>query len=345
MNLKVLILTVFLFLNPVTALESSQSNIPLQYYIYSVDDLKTIEYNSNFTASFYLMNDIEITDEIWKPIGFPSRPFSGTFYGNNHTITFTKNTQLMPPVGYENGGCGLFGNIYSGRIYDLNIVLKGNLSSKADNAGSLAGVVNGNYSSSDSQSAFINCHVEGANYSVKGVNNVGGMIGYMVNGSIDNCSSDCSVLSEDKNAGGLIGSVFNGAVVNSSASGAVHSGGNAGGLIGTFRFGNISDSAASGSVTSTDSSGGFIGYISDKTVILNSTADGNVKPPGEFGNFIGRWKENCKPEVINCTYQGKEADLEPVPKTNLSKIHLAIAGVLVFAVIVAAVIYFRKENK
>ncbi len=347
MNLKILILTVFLFLNPVTALESSQSAVPLEYYIYSIDDLKTIESNSNFTASFYLMNDIEITDEIWKPIGTSERPFQGTFYGNNHTITFTKKTELLQPVGKENEGCGLFGNVYAGRIYDLNLVLQGNLSSNANNTGALIGVMNGNYSSvNHTASAVVNCTVSATDYSVSGMNNVGGMVGYLINGSINNSSSDCSVTTEGNNAGGLAGFVSNGAFIYSSAAGFINAGGkNAGGIIGSVRLGNVSESSATGSVTSNESAGGFVGYISDETVIVNCTANGSVKPAGDFGNFIGSWNEEYKPEVINCFYQEKEVDLEPAPVTKDSNIYLMVAAIAVlFIFVVGAIFYLKKSN-
>ncbi|MDR2944255.1 MAG: hypothetical protein LBU81_04135 [Methanosarcinales archaeon] len=347
MNLKVLFIAVFFLLNNAAASEdfvsSSLSLAVPEYYIRSADDLKSIEYQSNVSSYFHLMNDIDITDEIWNPIGSANRPFSGTFYGNNHTITFTGNSELMQPAGFENEGCGLFGNIYSGKIYDLNLVLQGNLTSNEKNTGTFAGIVNGNYSSQWHSSAFINCSVSAKNASVSGLNNVGGFVGYIVNASVENCSSDCSVISKGYNAGGLAGAVFNGTFAHSSAAGSVESAGTAGGFIGSLRLGNISNSSATGSVKSESSAGGLIGYISAETVISDSAADGTVEPGGVFGNFIGGWDENYKPEIINCFYQGKKVDLKPVPAADYSSTYLMAGVVLIILIAAAAIIYFKMN--
>lgn len=344
----VIVLIFLIFNMGVTAAQGSASlEPPPSFNIYSVDDLKAMEYNSSTITSFFLMNDIEITDDVWKPIGSANQPFSGTFYGNNYTITFTKDTELIQSGESKNNGYGLFGNIYSGRISDLNIVLDGNLSANVGYIGVLAGVVDGNYTSLNyTSSSIINCKVSANGHSVSGVNSVGGLAGYIVNGSVENSFSDCSVIAEGSNAGGLIGSVSNGTFTGCSATGSVNADSqNAGGLIGTVRLGNISKSSASGAVTSNESAGGFVGYISDETVIVNCTANGSVKPAGAFGNFIGSWNEEYKPEVINCFYQEKEVDLEPAPVTKDSNIYLVGAAIAVlFIFVVGAVYYLKKSN-
>lgn len=345
MKIKLLLL-IFIILFVINSAVASESLTPIpRYFIYSVDDLKGIEYKSGQDVDFVLMGDIEIEEEIWKPIGSSKRPFSGAFFGNNHTITFVKDTELLQFVGSENEGCGLFGNVYSGRIYDLNLVLQGNLTSNENNTGTIIGIMNGNSSIPEfTSSVLVNCTVSTNEQSVSGLNNVGGLVGYIINGSIENSSSNCSVLSKKSNTGGLVGSIFNGTITNSSAFGSVNSVEKAGGLIGTIRNGSISDSSACGSVEANKIAGGFIGYVSDDTIILNSSASGSVKPAGKFGNFIGEWAEDHKPDVINCLYQEQEVNLEPIPeKTTFFSHFFLIIGVGLILIVIS--IYLIKYNE
>ncbi|MDR2944156.1 MAG: hypothetical protein LBU81_03610, partial [Methanosarcinales archaeon] len=200
-----------------TAALSVEAPPQTDWDISSAEDLKSIKYNAGRDHRFHLMNDIEITDEYWNPIGSSKQPFSGAFYGNNHTITFTKDTELIQSYGAENSGCGLFGYIYAGQICDLNIVFQGNLTSAENNTGAVVGMLDGNYSYSASTPPLLhNCKVSAKRYSITGLENTGGLVGCVVNGSIENCSSDASVISQKKNAGGSAGYVFNGTFINSS---------------------------------------------------------------------------------------------------------------------------------
>ena len=361
--MKIYFFSVFVFLllllclNTVYASEPEESMPSPMYYLYSVDDLKAIEYQPEVDADFYLMNDIEITEETWKPIGSTHRPFRGIFHGNNYTITFTKDTELLPSFGPEssiNGnGSGLFGNVYAGTISDLNIVLQGNLTSKSNYVGPLVGFVSGNNSSFRTPSSFIlNCTVQSQNHTIYGKNNVGGLVGYLDNGGITSCFSDCSVKAEENNSGGLIGYASNSSISDSSSSGVVEAGkSNGGGLIGYSKLNNNSNVSATGAVKSKEYAGGLVGYISKTTIISDSSADGDVKPKGAFGNFIGGWDENYKPTVSNCFYQETEVDLEPVPPLPYSIVcgksyllfYLA-AGIGIILIAAAGIIYFKKRK-
>jgi The GLUG motif. len=203
----------------------------------------------------------------------------------------------------------------------------------------LVGIVNLNYSavlvsSSPPTATILNCSVSGDGYSVSGKDNVGGMVGNIIRGSIKNSSSNCSVMTSGNNAGGLVGFVSHGTIL---------------------------DSSASGSVQAVENAGGFIGYISNTTVISNNSANGSVKPAGAFGNFIGGWDENYKPEIANCFYKETEVDLEPalpyadvigcppappapvICTTNNFLIYLII-GVGFLLLISAGILYFKKRK-
>ena len=303
--------------------------LPSEFEVYTVEDLRAIDYQPSNIISIELMNDIEITDEFWKPIGSSNKPFTGEFYGNNHTITFTKDTEFIPAVGSENSGCGLFGYIYDGQIRDLNIVLQGNLTSTENNTGTLVGIINLNYSavlvsSSPPVATILNCSVSGDGYFVSGKENVGGMVGNIIRGSIKNSSSDCSVITSESNAGGLVGFVSHGTILDSSASGSVKARGNV---------------------------GGFIGYILNETTISNSSASGSVESTGPSGNFIGYWDKNYKPTVMNCIYRGTEVDLDAPPTPDVifcyprSPIlfYLAAGIGIILLIAAAAILYFKKK--
>ena len=160
------------------------------YEIYNRGDLIQIEYQSDPIADFILMNDIEITDDIWRPIG-SSKPFSGNFEGNNHTITFTKEVTFQHPINSRSDEFGLFGKTKDANISNLNLVFNGNATG-GNNTGALVGIFN------SSQNSIVNCTVQSSNHTISGSNNVGGLIGNLVDGNIENSSSDFSVKTEKR---------------------------------------------------------------------------------------------------------------------------------------------------
>jgi len=302
------------------------------FEVYTVEDLKAVDDLSplSLISHIELMNDLEITDEVWKPIGQVNRPFKRIFNGNNHTITFKEDMEFIPSVDSENAGCGLFGYAHNGRIYDLNVIFQGNLTSRENNTGSLVGILDGNHSYS-LLPAIVNCHISNDGYSISGKNNVGGLVGCVINSTIENSSAECSVVSSGNSAGGLVGFVFNGTIANSSASGSVQAVENAGGLIGYISNQTI------------------VSNSSARTTISNSFADSSVKPAGKFGNFIGGWDENYKPEVVNCFYRETEVDLESVSPLLLAYYNgkpllILAVGIGIIFLIAAGILYFKKRK-
>ena len=75
--------------------------------IYTVSDLRNIA--SDLSGSYVLMNDLDLKNEDWTPIGTEEEPFTGTFNGNGHLI------EGMKIEGNEN--CqGLFGMTHQASI-------------------------------------------------------------------------------------------------------------------------------------------------------------------------------------------------------------------------------------
>ena len=153
-----------------------------EYQIYTADDLKefaaivngTAEgIDQNTSANAKLMNDIDLNgseENPWTPIGTNSRPYSGTFDGQNFKISglYIKNTSSA--TDYQ----GLFGYVSGiGKVQNLSVSgsVKGN-----DYVGGIAGQNNGN---------VINCAFSG---SVSGNSSVGGVVGYnSSSGTVKNC--------------------------------------------------------------------------------------------------------------------------------------------------------------
>lgn len=140
------------------------------------------------TQNALLLNDIELGNFDWTPIGTSSKPFSGSFEGNGHTVT-----EL-----YVNGNTnykGLFGYIKDAVIQGVTV--KGSVSGK-QYVGGIVGYITGN-------STIDRC----ANYSnVTGSGTyVGGITGYLssANSVMTNCYNTGNI-SGTTNCGGVVGS-------------------------------------------------------------------------------------------------------------------------------------------
>lgn len=136
-----------------------------------------------------LLNDIELGNFDWTPIGNSSKKYSGTFDGNGHTISEI----------YVNGNTtyqGFFGLVNNGEI--KNLTLAGSVSGSKQYVGGLAGSVAG-VSEIDRCANY--CEVKGS------TTYVGGLIGYLnsANASVTNCYNAGNV-NGTTNCGGVIGS-------------------------------------------------------------------------------------------------------------------------------------------
>ncbi|WNY27801.1 GLUG motif-containing protein [Methanolapillus ohkumae] len=352
MKIKIFLLLFFLvFLTTSISTSEAEEIQPISMNpVYVADDLKKIGGEWGYNENIILMNDIEIVDETWRPIGYIGKPFTGDVFGGNHTITFTKDTKFVQFSGSTDAnGYGLFGNVYGIKIENLNIITKGNVTGE-NNAGLLAGVAGG--SSSDPTIIF-NCSVRGdENVSVNGKDNVGGLIGSFVNGTMKNCSSNVSTHAETNNVGGLIGYSYLCNISAVSATGSVKAGkNNSGGLIGYDYFSKILNSYATGIVSAGEgNAGGFLGYAQDATKISYCTATGTVESPKKTG-FIGGWDEENKPIVTGSFYRETEVDLNNpagLEKENYKnyKIFIAVAvGLVLTGILLIFAVKIRSGKK
>lgn len=153
--------------NSLCVLEGS-GTVASPYLIGSVEELASVAYYVNneegsyATARYKLVSDIEINSSVdWVAIGTATAPFSGTFNGNSHKISFNQTSSTST-----------FGGIFgycddSSYIYDL--YLEGTkVQTTSQYAGAIAMVTSGTISSCSSS------------LDISGIN-VGGLVGLIKN--------------------------------------------------------------------------------------------------------------------------------------------------------------------
>jgi hypothetical protein len=274
-----------------------------------LDAMATFYQGSGAMTVYYysLSNDINLTSTS-LPIGIPAVPFNGHFNGNGHVIS-----GLTIIGNLDNRG--LFGVTSDATITSLG--LQGVTISGNTNVGGLIGEENENTGGN----SISNCWVSGT---VTGNNCVGGLLGeyignyiagYDAGDSISNCYSTVIVngINSSQNVGGLVGYVQYGSLNNCFASGAVTGNQQIGGLVGGSQDLNMSYCYATGNVSGNETGTviGLGGLVGSGTVyygmtIQNCYTKGNVMGTGsssEVGGLIGNissaWGNLCN---INYCY-------------------------------------------
>jgi hypothetical protein len=221
------------------------------YQIWTAEQMNAIGANSGGPGRhFKLMADIDLsgfTGTEFNIIGAAKEtPFTGTFDGNNHTISnFSYN-------GTGEDNVGVFGSIMGDGtiIKDLKLIGANINASSRDGVGSLVGGL--------AKGAITNCHALQCTVSGRG-RAVGGLVG--LNGRLATVSSsyaECNVFS-DRLAGGLVGESY-GTVSDSYATGDVSASRSAGGLAGKNRSqGTLIRCYSLGRVNATDYAGALVG--------------------------------------------------------------------------------------
>ena len=184
------------------------------YEIYNADNLFWFaEYvnSTDETASAKLMNDIDLEDRPWTPIGFTGESnnnFCGHFDGNGKTITGLYVDALR-------AGLGFFGEVRLGTVEDFTIYGEVKLNGKYDYVGGLIGSAPGvNSNQPDHNGATIRNITSYVNVTLgegsHGSNRVAGFIGYANHETlIENCTwygtLDLGPYRAQDGVGGLVG--------------------------------------------------------------------------------------------------------------------------------------------
>ncbi|MFS1517189.1 hypothetical protein V1503_12100 [Bacillus sp. SCS-151] len=245
------------------------------YLIETIEHLKNMKYELG--AHYKLMNDIDLTDEEWTPIGTNSAAFTGTLDGNGYKIHNLVIDQSSTDY------IGLFG--YTSDVTVTNLELSDIQLTGRNNVGSLIGYTIGT-------TIIENVKLTGSS-SVNGASNVGGLVG---NGSgtltTENVKlTENSTVHGANNVGGLFGSTNTGTLNKSYALGTVTASGNAvGGLIGSNIRMYVNESYSTSNVSGEDYVGGLIGQIPNQSYnidITNNYALGDVSGTRYVGGLIG----------------------------------------------------------
>lgn len=254
--------------------------------IYNLTQLQGV--NGDLDGKYMLMNNIDASaTSSWNggngfnPIGDDGDPFVGEFEGQGYTI------QNLTIDRTSESRVGLFGKVgeYSNNatlsnISILNATVKG---------GFATGILVGEAETS----TITNASSTGT---VEGTPDVGGLVGYNDDTSIEDSNSAAVVTdnasstdSSDENTGGLVG-VNDGTdanISNSYATGTVTGEDTAGGLVALNKYGTISNSYATGDVEGRRDIGGLVGkQRRSSSSITGSYASGSVSALEDMGGFI-----------------------------------------------------------
>lgn len=269
------------------------------YQISDVAQLDMVRFS--LSSYFILNNDLDMSTQTslggtyydsgagWVPIGDSDTPFSGTFNGNNHTITGINISR-----GSESY-VGLFGYV-TGDISDLSV--DGNIFGNAW-VGGIAGKVSGGTLSTVNNYADI---FVGNYYG-------GGVAGSVANdGEISSAENHGAIQAGGSNAwdlGGIVGAVDETSLVTQSynyttVSGWMYIGGIAGGIEGA-----ISNCTNDGYISGDLAIGGIVGGGELSSTVDASTNNGDVKAFSDYvGGIVGGSSSAITGSVNNGLIQG-----------------------------------------
>ena len=229
------------------------------------------------TANAVLIDDIKVNDSVlvngalntdstvvasfltWTPIGGESASYTGTFDGNNKTISglYYCNTSYYPGVRYM----GLFGHIGTDAlIKNVNLtdtyfrcysniggIVADSVGATVENCtvrvylqGNIEVGDNGGVVGTNKNGTVTNCRNYG---NVKGADRTGGVVGYNVNGKVEKCENHGTVdvysTFASGDAGGVVGYNDAGTVTNCRNTGDVWGNRHIGGVVGMNNYGTV----------------------------------------------------------------------------------------------------------
>ena len=267
--------------------------------------------NCTLAANITLPDPAEAGGSNWTPVGTNTNSYTGTFNGAEHTIS---NLQLTSSYSH----IGLFGCVGEGGTIE-NCHVEGSISSSASSY--VGGIIGRNIGGSIQACSFSG--------TVKGDSNVGGIVGWSVDGgsiqacsfsgkvegnsgvggiagrsdgSIQACSSSATVSSGTSYAGGIAGYSIGGSIQACSSSATVIGTNFAGGIAGYSSEGSIQACFSSATVNGSNSVGGIVGYLNNSGTMLSCYATGTVTGTTGVGAVAGRNYNQAT--IIACFWSG-----------------------------------------
>lgn len=138
-----------------------------------------------------------------------------------------------------------------------------------------------------------------------------GFFGYLSGGTIKNCGfiyKDGTELKSTQDVGGVVGRIEKGTIENVSSSGATISNNNNednsyGGLVGSIANGTISNSSNYNTVSAKNNAGGIVGYANGDNSITGCNNFGVIKKASRSAGIVGQLVSSK--EISNCRNYGK----------------------------------------
>jgi len=211
-----------------------------------------------------LMNDIDLNNENWVPIGYKTAsPFMGDFNGNEKTIS-----NLYINANYEN--CALIGCLTAGNVQ--NLIVNGASITNTNTSGTTAVLVANNCGITQ------NCTISGDKIIVTGHGSTGTLAGVLPGpknmSTQDSRVLDCTInsnviITAQKSSGGIVGNTYSGIVSGVTVNGNIE-----------VVNGSYTEGFIGGYI------GGLVGYIGGGTSVTNNTINGNIYVSGG-GEYVG----------------------------------------------------------
>jgi PKD repeat protein len=257
------------------------------YKVYNVYDLQAV--NNNLSAHYILMNDIDASaTSTWNngagfvPIGNSTTKFTGTFDGQNYTISELHINR--PSTDYV----GLFGYINGvDHINESHTIENVNL----DDVYVIGNQFTGGLVGYASMGGISQCQVSGY---IKGTYSIGGFCGSIDTTYIISSSSSGTLENAGASSGGLVGeTAWNCEIVDSTSSMTIIGNYRSGGLVGMSYQTNVTNGYSIGSVSGTMQVGGLVGYAQNSSFI-NTYSTGSVSGSSSYvGGLVGyHYKSN-----------------------------------------------------
>lgn len=138
-----------------------------------------------------------------------------------------------------------------------------------------------------------------------------GFFGYLNGGTIQNCGfiyKDGTTLKSTQDVGGVVGRIENGSVNNVSSSGATvsddeNNDNSYGGLVGSIAKGTISNSSNYNTVSANNNAGGIVGYADGTNSITGCNNFGVIEKASRSAGIVGQLVSSK--EISNCRNYGK----------------------------------------
>ncbi|MBR9728016.1 hypothetical protein ACFOD0_03275 [Shewanella intestini] len=224
-------------------------------------------------------NDTYNTGEGWAPIGTLAAPFTGTFDGNHFTIAnlYINNTSLTG----DDDSLGLFGHAENTTIENLHV--NGQVTASSYYVAGLVGYIYGS-----NPSVMTNISFTGTVQSNQSGAYAGGIAARVNQATVKQCLATVDVTGQG-DAGAFAGELVNGSVENCLVNGSVITSGTVGGgFIGNLSSADVTNVASHAKAEANNAVGGLIGSVaSSSSTITNSFSTGSAKQAFNKGGLTG----------------------------------------------------------